>query len=78
MTNLTPRQPRRPISDGSRPKAQLTYLVGAAFVGIAYQPYIFMLIGLQCGLWSYVKRTSSEPAKASFKRPGSGELAREA
>jgi probable O-glycosylation ligase (exosortase A-associated) len=52
-------------------QAQLTYLVGAAFVGIAYQPYIFMLIGLQCGLWSYVKRTASEPPKARFRRPGS-------
>lgn len=49
-------------------QAQLTYLLGAAFVGIAYQPYIFMLIGLQCGLWSYVKRTESRPAKAYFKR----------
>lgn len=39
-------------------QAQLVYLLGAAFVGIAYQPYIFALIGLQCGLWSYVKRTT--------------------
>jgi probable O-glycosylation ligase (exosortase A-associated) len=50
-------------------QAQLTYLLGAAFVGIAYQPYIFMLIGLQCGLWSYVKRTTKEPRKARFTRP---------
>lgn len=50
-------------------QAQLTYLVGAAFVGIAFQPYIFMLIGLQCGLWSYVLRTSRVPNKAKFKRP---------
>ena len=48
-------------------QAHLTYLVGAAFVGIAYQPYIFMLIGLQCGLWSYVKRTTVEPPKARFR-----------
>jgi hypothetical protein len=54
-------------------QAQLTYLLGAAFVGIAYQPYIFMLIGLQCGLWSYVKRTTGEPPKARFKRSGTGE-----
>ncbi len=52
-------------------QAQLVYLLGAAFVGIAYQPYIFMLIGLQCGLWSYVKRTEDGPAKARFRRPGS-------
>jgi hypothetical protein len=51
-------------------QAQIVYLVGAAFVGIAYQPFIFMLVGLQCGLWSYVKRTESAPAKARFRRPG--------
>lgn len=49
-------------------QAQLVYLVGALFVGIAYQPFIFMLIGLQCGLWSYVKRTSRTETKARFKR----------
>jgi probable O-glycosylation ligase (exosortase A-associated) len=49
-------------------QAQLTYLVGAAFVGIAYQPFIFMLIGLQCALWSYVKRTEAVPRKARFRR----------
>ena len=38
------------------------------FVGIAYQPFIFMLIGLQCALWSYVKRTEAIPKKASFRR----------
>jgi hypothetical protein len=32
------------------------YLVGSAFVGIAFQPFVYMLIGLQCGLWSYLKR----------------------
>jgi probable O-glycosylation ligase (exosortase A-associated) len=50
-------------------QAQLTYLVGAAFVGIAYQPFIFMLIGLQCALWSYVRRTEDAPRKAQFRRP---------
>ena len=37
-------------------QAQLVYLLGAGFVGIAFQPFILMLIGLQCGLWSYLKR----------------------
>ena len=36
--------------------AQIVYLAGSVFVGIAYQPFILMLIGLQCGLWSYLKR----------------------
>jgi O-antigen ligase len=49
-------------------QAQLVYLLGAAFVGIAYLPYSFMLIGLQCGLWSYVKRTSAEMPKARLRR----------
>jgi probable O-glycosylation ligase (exosortase A-associated) len=51
-------------------QAQLTYLVGAAFVGIAYQPFIFMLVGLQCALWSYVRRTEDAPRKAHFRRQG--------
>jgi len=36
--------------------AHVIYLVGALFIGIAYQPFILMLIGVQCGLWSYLKR----------------------
>ena len=36
--------------------AQCIYLVGALFIGIAYQPFILMLIGVQCGLWTYLKR----------------------
>lgn len=47
--------------------AQIVYLIGSLFVGIAFQPFILMLIGLQCGLWSYLKRIS-RPAPAA--RPG--------
>ena len=36
--------------------SQLVYFLGAVFVGIAYQPVMFMIIGLQCGLWSYARR----------------------
>jgi len=39
--------------------AQIVYLVGSLFVGIAFQPFILMLIGVQCGLWSYLKRVDS-------------------
>lgn len=42
-------------------QAQLVYLVGALFVGIAYQPFIFLLVGLQCALWAHVQRTSAVP-----------------
>lgn len=36
--------------------SQMVYFVGALFIGIAFQPVMFMLIGLQCGLWSYARR----------------------
>lgn len=48
-------------------QAQLTFLVGAVFVGIAYQPFIFMLVGLQCALWGYVKRTEEVQPVPRFK-----------
>jgi O-antigen ligase len=47
-------------------QSQLTYLLGAAFVGIAYQPFMFMLVGLQCGLWSSVRRTTKSAPEARF------------
>ena len=39
--------------------AQAIYLVGSLFQGIAYQPFVLMLVGLQCGVWTYCKRTDS-------------------
>ncbi len=47
-------------------QAQLVYLAGSLFVGIAYQPFIFMLIGLQCGLWTYLRRIDS-PQRAGVQ-----------
>jgi O-antigen ligase len=38
----------------------IVYMAGSLFVGIAFQPFCYMLIGLQCGLWSYLKRIESE------------------
>lgn len=35
---------------------QLIYLVGAAFVGVGYQPFMLMLLGLQIGFYSLMKR----------------------
>lgn len=55
--------------------AQVVYLVGSLFVGIAFQPFILMLIGLQCALWSYLKRIEGPanrrpgPAKRSMQVP---------
>lgn len=51
-------------------QAQIIYLVGSLFVGIAFQPFIYMLVGLQCGLWSYVRRTTKSPTTARFNRSG--------
>ena len=45
--------------------AQLIYFVGALFIGIAFQPVMFMLIGLQCGLWSYLRRIDN-PVRPRF------------
>ncbi|EIZ78417.1 O-antigen polymerase [Novosphingobium sp. Rr 2-17] len=42
--------------------AQVVYLIGSGFVGIAFQPFILMLVGLQCGLTSYLDRIS-RPAR---------------
>jgi O-antigen ligase len=47
----------------------LVYMVGSLFVGIAFQPFCYMLIGLQCGLWSYLKRIDSEKARVRAQRP---------
>lgn len=39
---------------------QIIYLVGSLFQGIAYQPFILMLLGLQMALWAYCKRVDSQ------------------
>ncbi|HVR90398.1 MAG TPA: DUF5935 domain-containing protein [Novosphingobium sp.] len=49
-------------------QTQLIYLAGSLFVGIAFQPFVLMLIGLQCGLWSYLRRIDS-PQRPSAIRP---------
>lgn len=42
---------------GALQLAHVVYMIGSLFVGIAFQPFILMLVGLQCGFWSYLKRT---------------------
>ena len=49
--------------------AQVIYLVGSLFQGIAYQPFILMLVGMQCALWSYCRLTDSQGAKPRRGRP---------
>jgi probable O-glycosylation ligase (exosortase A-associated) len=48
----------------------LIFLLGAAFVGIALQPFIFMLIGAQIGLDTYLARKRAEESvTGGFARP---------
>ncbi len=49
--------------------AQVIYLFGSLFVGIAFQPFILMLIGVQCGLWSYLGRVEPKLAGRIMQRP---------
>jgi probable O-glycosylation ligase (exosortase A-associated) len=43
-------------------QGHLVYLVGSLFVGIAFQPFVFMLISLQIGVDSYLRRREKEAA----------------
>ncbi|MEO0698122.1 MAG: DUF5935 domain-containing protein [Pseudomonadota bacterium] len=57
--------------------ASLIYLVGALFQGIAYQPVMLMIIGLQIGLNSYCQRIDSARARQALderreNRPNGG------
>ncbi len=48
--------------------ASIIYVVGALFQGIAYQPVMLMIIGIQIGLYSYCKRIESERLKLARSR----------
>lgn len=41
---------------------QVIYMIGSLFVGIAFQPFMYMLVGLQIGLDTYLKRRRQESA----------------
>jgi probable O-glycosylation ligase (exosortase A-associated) len=56
-----------PLADALQ-QAQIVYLVGGAFVGIAFQPFCYMLVGLQCGLSAYIGRVQ-RTASAPFRKP---------
>jgi probable O-glycosylation ligase (exosortase A-associated) len=45
---------------------QIIYLAGALFVGIAFQPFIFMLIGVQIALAEQVRRSRRSERPAPF------------
>lgn len=49
-------------------QAQIIYMVGSLFVGIAYQPFILMLIGVQCALWTYLRQLDAPKFPAAGMR----------
>ncbi len=49
--------------------AQIVYLVGSLFQGIAYQPFILTLLGVQCGLWTWCKLADSPRARRVRRAP---------
>jgi len=46
----------------------LVYMLGATFVAIAFQPFVYMLIGMQVGLDTYLARLRSEEAFRPMRR----------
>ncbi|KQN28334.1 MULTISPECIES: putative O-glycosylation ligase, exosortase A system-associated [unclassified Sphingomonas] len=46
----------------------LVYLLGAAFIAIAFQPFVYMLIGAQIGLDTYLTRKRGEESFRSMRR----------
>lgn len=55
---------------GALQQAQIVYLFGSLFVGIAFQPFCYMLVALQCALWTHAKllRRAEQRADAT-ERP---------
>jgi probable O-glycosylation ligase (exosortase A-associated) len=49
-------------------QAHLIYLVGSLFVGIAFQTFVYMLVGLQIGLDTYAARKAREDKAEPFGR----------
>ena len=48
---------------------QIIYLVGGLFVGIAFQPFIYMLLAVQIGFDTWVARKARSARKAPWGRP---------
>src|SRR3546814_6432156 len=46
-------------------QGHVIYMVGSLFVGIAYQPFIFMMLSLQIGLDTYLTRKRKLAARRS-------------
>jgi len=53
----------------------IVYLFGATFIAIAFQPFVFMLIGAQIGLDTYLARKRAEAAWRPLQRRRTGTMA---
>jgi O-antigen ligase len=49
--------------------AHFIYLLGAVFIAIAFQPFVYMLIGAQIGLDTYCGRKRAESAWRPLREP---------
>jgi probable O-glycosylation ligase (exosortase A-associated) len=49
-------------------QGHIVYMIGSLFVGIAYQPFIFMMLALQIGLDTYLTRRSKAAARQELAR----------
>jgi probable O-glycosylation ligase (exosortase A-associated) len=57
---------------GALQSAHLVYLLGSGFVGIASNPFVYMLIGAQIGLDTYLARQAGADAPRSIRRRAAG------
>ncbi|MEL7188678.1 MAG: hypothetical protein AAGK17_03920, partial [Pseudomonadota bacterium] len=48
-------------------QSHIIYLVGALFVGIAFQPFIMLIIAFQAALWSYSKILTAEQGESDSR-----------
>lgn len=62
--------------------SQLVYLLGSMFVGIAFQPFMFLLLAAQIGFHGYLKRREAQakwrPIAAQLGMGATGSMARPA
>lgn len=63
---------------GALQQAHIIYLVGALFVGIAFQPFVYMLVGLQIGLDTYAARRGKQETWPVFPPESAQRMDRQA
>jgi probable O-glycosylation ligase (exosortase A-associated) len=49
--------------------AHIVYMLGATFIAIAFQPFVYMLIGAQIGLDTYMARKRAESSWRPLRKP---------